>query len=43
LEEIILIDDASDMGHLGAKLDQYMAKFEKVKMVRWETGAQMMQ
>ena len=27
LEEIVLLDDASDKDHLGQKLDEYMAKY----------------
>lgn len=34
LEEILLIDDASTMDHLGQKLDDYMEKFDKVRIVR---------
>ncbi len=34
LEEILLLDDASDMEHLGERLDSYMARFPKVRIVR---------
>lgn len=34
LEEIVLLDDASDKDHLGQKLDEYMAKFPQVRIVR---------
>ena len=37
LEEILLIDDASTMEHLGGRLDEYMARFgDKVRIVRKE-------
>ncbi|RUS86465.1 hypothetical protein EGW08_005780 [Elysia chlorotica] len=34
LKEIILVDDFSDMEHLGKPLEDYMAKLGKVKIVR---------
>ena len=34
IEEIILIDDKSDMDHLKEPLDQYMKSFPKVKILR---------
>eukprot|EP00095_Tigriopus_kingsejongensis_P002876 maker-scaffold52_size450388-snap-gene-2.16 protein:Tk02876 transcript:maker-scaffold52_size450388-snap-gene-2.16-mRNA-1 annotation:"polypeptide n-acetylgalactosaminyltransferase 9-like isoform x2" len=34
LEEILLIDDASTMDHLGQRLDSYMRKFDKVRIIR---------
>ncbi|CAM6053587.1 unnamed protein product [Sphagnum tenellum] len=33
LEEILLIDDNSDMEHLGARLDEYMEQFPKVRII----------
>ena len=36
LEEILLIDDSSDMEHLGQRLDDYMERFDKVRIVRGE-------
>ncbi|XP_069111074.1 polypeptide N-acetylgalactosaminyltransferase 5-like [Argopecten irradians] len=34
LKEIILVDDFSDMEHLKTPLERYMARYEKVKIVR---------
>ncbi|KAK7089285.1 hypothetical protein V1264_024929 [Littorina saxatilis] len=34
LNELILVDDFSDAEHLKTKLDQYMAKYPKVKILR---------
>lgn len=34
LTEILLIDDQSNMEHLGKPLDEYMAKFDKVRIIR---------
>eukprot|EP00090_Calanus_glacialis_P041322 TRINITY_DN7278_c0_g1_i1.p1 TRINITY_DN7278_c0_g1~~TRINITY_DN7278_c0_g1_i1.p1 ORF type:complete len:653 (-),score=163.54 TRINITY_DN7278_c0_g1_i1:80-2038(-) len=34
LKEIILVDDASDMDHLKADLENYMSQYPKVKIVR---------
>ncbi|XP_055328880.1 uncharacterized protein LOC129581693 [Paramacrobiotus metropolitanus] len=37
LKEIILVDDASTLPHLKEKLDKYIAKFSKVKLLRAKT------
>uniref|UniRef100_A0A8C4PXR3 Polypeptide N-acetylgalactosaminyltransferase n=1 Tax=Eptatretus burgeri TaxID=7764 RepID=A0A8C4PXR3_EPTBU len=34
ISEIILVDDASTKAHLGTKLDAYLAKFDKVRILR---------
>jgi len=34
LEEIILVDDASDMNHVKEQLDDYMAQYPKVRIIR---------
>uniref|UniRef100_UPI00358DE87D polypeptide N-acetylgalactosaminyltransferase 1-like isoform X1 n=2 Tax=Myxine glutinosa TaxID=7769 RepID=UPI00358DE87D len=34
ISEIVLVDDASTKEHLGTKLDTYMAKFDKVHIIR---------
>lgn len=36
IHEIILVDDFSDMEHLGARLDDYVSKLKKVRVLRSE-------
>lgn len=36
IQEIVLVDDFSNMPHLGKPLDDYMAKLGKVKVIRAE-------
>ncbi|XP_064456524.1 polypeptide N-acetylgalactosaminyltransferase 5-like [Ornithodoros turicata] len=34
LREVILVDDSSNMGHLGRELEEYVSHFPKVRMLR---------